>query len=176
VHVTYRSISKGTALAESFGTSGNNETLTVAYPDHDTLMLMHYCAQGNQARLTATEVTDHRIAFRLVEATNVQPGQAILDRLVFEWHGDTLDKTEIYKQSNGTFETTVLHFVRAPKAETPPTPSVAPTPSATTAAAPGATASPAPTGASSGAPTGAPGGKPPAKKPGGRPEDRTQPI
>ncbi|NOU30336.1 MAG: hypothetical protein HOO96_20735, partial [Polyangiaceae bacterium] len=116
--VAYRSLSSDTALAESFGVGSKNETITVVYPDHDTLMLMHYCAQGNQARLTATEVTEHRVAFRLVEVTNFQKEQAVLDRLVFEWHGDTMDKTEIYKQSNGSFETTVLHFARlTPRAE-----------------------------------------------------------
>ncbi len=134
--VAYRSLSSDTALAESFGVGSNHETLTVVYPDHDTLMLTHYCAQGNQARLTATEVTEHKVAFRLVEVTNFQKDQAVLDRLVFEWHGDTMDKTEIYKQPNGSFETTVLHFARA-LARSEPAP--APTP---TTPAPSATGAP----------------------------------
>lgn len=148
--VAYRTLSSDTALAESFGVGSKNETLTVVYPDHDTLMLMHYCAQGNQARLTATEVTEHKVAFRLVEVTNFQKDQAVLDRLVFEWHGDTMDKTEIYKQPNGSFETTVLHFARiVPRAEVAPPPSAAPTAPAEAATA---TSAPATSASASAAP------------------------
>ncbi len=164
--VAYRSLSSDTALAESFGVGSNHETITVVYPDHDTLMLMHYCAQGNQARLTATEVTEHKVAFRLVEVTNFQKEQAVLDRLVFEWHGDTMDKTEIYKQPNGSFETTVLHFARVvPRAEPAPPASAAPNASAAASTPPTAPlpGTPAPSGSASTPPTPAATGSAPRK-------------
>ena len=38
------------------------ETMTVFHPDHDDLVLTHYCAQGNQPRLRVAELTKGAVA------------------------------------------------------------------------------------------------------------------
>jgi hypothetical protein len=53
IKVSYKLISGGSALLEDFVTSNGKETVTVYHPDGLSLLLTHYCAQGNQARLRA---------------------------------------------------------------------------------------------------------------------------
>lgn len=50
---SYRSVSNGSALVETFTSSSGKETLSVYHHDGPALMLTHYCAQGNQVRLRA---------------------------------------------------------------------------------------------------------------------------
>ena len=54
---SYRSVSNGSALVETFTSSSGKETLSVYHHDGPALMLTHYCAQGNQVRLRATMAT-----------------------------------------------------------------------------------------------------------------------
>src|SRR5262245_7254411 len=53
---TFRLVSNGSALVESFVTPSGRETVSVYHRDHDRLMLTHYCGQGNQPRLRAAVV------------------------------------------------------------------------------------------------------------------------
>lgn len=86
--------------------------MSVYHADGRGLMLTHYCAQGNQARLRATSITGGRVSFSQIDATNVSEDQSVLHDLVFALGPDTLERTEIYRAHDGTTETTVLHFVR----------------------------------------------------------------
>ena len=119
--VGYRVVSRGSALLETFGAAVDRQTLTVYHPDGPALMLTHYCGQGNQARLRATEVSPSRVRFEHVDATNVAAGGSVLHVLTFALGDETLDRGEVYRAADGSEETTHYHFVRSaePTAATP---------------------------------------------------------
>ncbi len=112
LEISYRVVSHGTALLETFGAAAADQTLSVYHPDGRSLMLTHYCAQGNQVRLRATEASADRITFRYIDATNVDAKQSVMHELVFALGPDTLDRTEVYRELDGTAHTSVVHLVR----------------------------------------------------------------
>ena len=109
---SFRVVSASSALVESFVTSSHRETLSVYYPDGGSLLLTHYCAQGNQPRLRATEISDDAVVFRFVDATNVRESQSVLVEKRLHLSGDTLEQTEIYRNPDGTIESTLFRFAR----------------------------------------------------------------
>lgn len=112
IGAAYRTISKGSALVETFTSASGNETMTVMHRDGAGLMATHYCAQGNQARLRATETTADRVVFELVDVTNAGPEQSVMVKLVFQLRPDGFDQESAYRDAKGTVESTTLHFVR----------------------------------------------------------------
>jgi hypothetical protein len=114
IKVSYRVISGGSALLETFTTASGKETATVYHTDGDGLMLTHYCAQGNQARLRATEAAPQRIVFTLESATNVKPDQGVMNEMILTFKDGAFDQETLYKSPQGD-DRTVLHFTRAPK-------------------------------------------------------------
>jgi hypothetical protein len=112
VEVSYRVVSRGSSILETYGAAAERQTLSVYHPDGRTLMLTHYCGQGNQVRLRASEASPDRVTFQYLDATNVGAGQSVMHTLVFVLGRDTLDRTEIYRALDGTAETSVMHFVR----------------------------------------------------------------
>jgi pimeloyl-ACP methyl ester carboxylesterase len=123
--VSYRLISGESALVEDWEAGTPHETETVFHPDHADLLLVHYCAQGNQPRLRATSATADSVTFSFVDATNRDPSQAVLVDRTLVFTGDTLDDTEAYRQPDGHVETTTYHFTRAPSAAASPEPAPA---------------------------------------------------
>lgn len=112
IGAAYRTISKGSALVETFTSASGNETMTVMHRDGATLMATHYCAQGNQARLRATETTADRVVFEFVDVTNEGPEQSVMVKLVFQLRPDGFDQESSYRDKSGAVEATTLHFVR----------------------------------------------------------------
>jgi hypothetical protein len=111
--VAYKLISSDSALVESWGVGSGHETMTVFHPDHDDLVLTHYCAQGNQPRLRAVTASPDTVVFRFSDVTNLGPGQAMLVERTLHVAGDAFDVTEVYKQPDGSPESTTYHFARA---------------------------------------------------------------
>jgi hypothetical protein len=111
--VSYKLISGGSTLVETWGVGSGKETMTVFHPNHDELVMTHYCAQGNQPRLRAASADD-AIRFRFVDATNIEPSQAVLVERTLRFGADAFDDTEVYKQPDGTVESTTYHFTRSP--------------------------------------------------------------
>ena len=113
ITVSYRVVSNGSALVETFTSSSGKETISVYHRDGRALMLTHYCAQGNQARLKAIEATKERIVFAYLDATNVTEEQDVMQRLAIALRPDGFDQETVYRLPSGEQETTVLHFFRA---------------------------------------------------------------
>ncbi|MBX3189661.1 MAG: hypothetical protein KF819_21735 [Labilithrix sp.] len=113
ITVSYRLVSNGSALVETFTTASGKETLSVYHRSGRELMLTHYCAQGNQARLKATEARDDRVVFDFLDATNVSDEQGVMHRLSFALRGDGFDQTSVYAKAKGERDSTTLRFVRA---------------------------------------------------------------
>jgi hypothetical protein len=112
--VSFKLISGGSVLVEHWGAGTEHETETLIHPDHDALMLTHYCAQGNQPRLRASEVTADAVLFRWFDATNHTADQAMLVEQTLRFLEDgSLEDVEVYRASDGTEERTVNHFTRA---------------------------------------------------------------
>jgi hypothetical protein len=112
IQTAYRSVSRGSALVETFTSASGKETISVYHRDGGALMLTHYCAQGNQARLKATEATRERVVFTFLDATNVAPGQGVMKRLVFVFRPDGFDQESVYREPDGTDASTTLRFFR----------------------------------------------------------------
>jgi hypothetical protein len=109
---SFRLVSSDSALVETYVTSSHRETISVYHPDHDRLLLTHYCAQGNQPRLVAVAATDESVVFRFLDVTNMAQGQAVLVEKDLVVRTDALEQTEIYRQPDGTLEKTLLQFSR----------------------------------------------------------------
>ena len=112
LEVGYRVVSHGTALLETFGGDPAQQTLSVYHPDGASMLLTHYCAQGNQVRLRASAVAPGRVAFRYLDASNVDPAMSVMHELVFVLGPGTLERTEVYQAHDGARDTSVLRFVR----------------------------------------------------------------
>ena len=112
IETSYRVVSKGSALVETFTSTSGKETVTVYHRDGRALMLTHYCAQGNQARLKATEATREKVVFMFLDATNVGGDQGVMQKLVFNFRPDGFDQETVYREPSGQRETTTLHFFR----------------------------------------------------------------
>jgi pimeloyl-ACP methyl ester carboxylesterase len=117
--VAYRLVAGESALVEDWGPGTAHETETVFHPDHADVLLVHYCAQGNQPRLRATAATADSVVFSFVDVTNRAPSQAMLVERRLRFAGDAFDDTEVYAQPDGTAETTTYHFTRASPSAAP---------------------------------------------------------
>ncbi len=111
--VTFKVVSNGSALVETYGVGGAHETVTVFYRDHADLWLTHYCAQGNEPRLRATLATTSDVVLHFVDATNVLPHQGVMMERRLHLGVDAFDLTETYRGEDGSPEVTTLHFVRS---------------------------------------------------------------
>jgi hypothetical protein len=71
--ISYKSISRNSALVETFGNPAGAVTETVYHLDGDSLMATHYCAQGNQPRLRLQkDSTANMLHFAFFDATNLK--------------------------------------------------------------------------------------------------------
>src|SRR5687768_12580872 len=63
ITASYRLVSKGSVIVETFTSASGKETISVYHRDKKTLVATHYCAQGNQPRLRAVEARRERVVF-----------------------------------------------------------------------------------------------------------------
>jgi hypothetical protein len=112
IATSYRVVSNSSALVETFTSASGKETLSVYHRDGRALMLTHYCAQGNQARLKAIEATNEKVVFTFLDATNVTDQQGVMHRLAFLFRPDGFDQESTYRNGRGEEDATTLHFVR----------------------------------------------------------------
>jgi len=80
--VTFRATSAGSAIMSEI--QGPENMISMFHLDGDRLMMTHYCATGNQPRMTGTMSPDGKtLTFNFLDATNVlstQPGH--MERVV----------------------------------------------------------------------------------------------
>lgn len=70
--LTYRFISRDTALVEVYGDPQKQTTETIYHADGSNLMATHYCARGNQPRLKVKEARNKNIlVFDFLDVTNL---------------------------------------------------------------------------------------------------------
>jgi hypothetical protein len=116
--ISYRIISRGTALVETFGNPATGMTETLYHRAGPNLMATHYCAQGNQPRLLlAPDSTVSLLHFRFLDVTNLAHSEdSHLVDLKFTIEADgRLRRVETYR-ANGADETSTLLLEREPAA------------------------------------------------------------
>ena len=70
VHVSYKLVSRGTALMEIISNAEEPDMVTMYTPDGTRLLMTHYCSEGNQPRLRAEAANDpKKISFSFVDAS-----------------------------------------------------------------------------------------------------------
>ncbi len=114
IKASYRWSANNTVLVQTYVTASGKETLTLFHADGAALVAVHYCAQGNQPRLTLQpDSTPARLVFVFRDATNLaSPAASHLVRLAI-----TMDGTNAYTlletyEENGTPDHTTLRFQR----------------------------------------------------------------
>lgn len=112
--LTYRFISKDSALVEVYGDPQRQTTETIYHANGNTLMATHYCARGNQPRLKAIESSDAKIvAFDFMDVTNLvhnNDPHMVGMRFIFI-DKDHFEKEETY-HVNGKAEVSSFSLVR----------------------------------------------------------------
>lgn len=119
LRISYRAISAGTALVETFGNPARGVTETIYHMDNDRLIATHYCAQGNQPRLKLRESQDRRVlVFDFFDATNLPDRRrSHLVRMQFDLiDAKRLRKLEVY-ETNEKEEATTFELVRIDDAD-----------------------------------------------------------
>ena len=84
---TFRVVSNGTALEETFQSENDNQMVTMYTPDGSRVALTHYCSKGNQPKMEtpAETATTDEFAFGFTGAANLaSPEDAHLHRLVLQ--------------------------------------------------------------------------------------------
>jgi len=81
------------------------------HPDGDTVLMTHYCGQGNQALLVAQSSTEDSVVFTRLRATNVGPDQGVMSKLELRLRDDGYEQKETYTAGDQV-ETSTLHFIR----------------------------------------------------------------
>lgn len=108
----------GTVLVESWEKMGLPHSLTLYHRDGTRFIATHYCPQGNQPRLTASQTSPARpgeawsMQFLFRDVTDLGPNEARLHWLRLARVGtDRLNRSERYR-ANGEEEETILELVR----------------------------------------------------------------
>jgi len=101
----------------------------VLHPDGERVLVEHYCAQGNQARLQLVAADADGLRFGELDATNVGTSSVMVE-LVLRWTADGFDQITVYRTPAGERERDTLHFVRQPVE--PPAPGASSAPASST--------------------------------------------
>ena len=103
---SFRMTGDGSAIMSTLGEGTPYEMVTMFHTDGPKVMMTHYCAAHNQPRLKAVESKDpNTIAFEFVDATNLNPGEGHMHRVVFTFDGPD-HHTEDWTSKQGDKETT----------------------------------------------------------------------
>ena len=111
--ISFKEISRGSALVETFGDPAGAVTETIYHLDGAHLLATHYCAQGNQPRLRLSSDDPRAGAtFTFHDVTNLrEPKASHLVRMRIRLDGDRLEKEDVYL-ADGREDATTLTLVR----------------------------------------------------------------
>jgi hypothetical protein len=112
VPVEFCEIAGGSVVLEMFGRAGH-QTATTYHADGAGLVATHYCAQGNQPRLRARHGDAHHVVLVMSDATGVEPGEAVMVELSYDFDADGFTRWEVYRQPDGTLERTTWRYTHA---------------------------------------------------------------
>lgn len=104
--VSYKTTSGGSVVTETLFAGTDHEMVTVYYLDGGKLVLVHYCAVGNQPRmaLAPSSTADHFV-FEFAGGTNLNPQKDMhmhSARLTFEGGDQVVGEWDSYKDGKFT--------------------------------------------------------------------------
>jgi len=101
VKVIYKSSSNGSIVTETLFAGTEHEMITVYYLDQSRLVLVHYCAAGNQPRMALSKKsTPDQLLFDFAGGTNLDASKDVhmhSARIQFESSDSLRDEWESYK-------------------------------------------------------------------------------
>jgi hypothetical protein len=110
IEIELRLVSRDSALVQTWRTR-SGETTSVAHPDREHVLLTHYCAQGNAARLRLVAADDQHVAFEFLDATNLRDS-SVMVRLEWRFTADGYEEVSTYRAPNGALASDTTRFVR----------------------------------------------------------------
>ncbi len=103
--VTYEIVSGGKAVMETRRPVGEPDMVTLFYLDGDVLMLTHFCSDGNQPRMRASDAEHDQLLFEFVDVTNLSdPHDGHMRGLLYIFDdADHLTQTWTWRQDGQEF-------------------------------------------------------------------------
>ena len=106
ITVNYRTTSNGSVLMETLFAGTDHEMVTLYHLEGDQLVLVHYCAMGNQPKMALTQAsTADQLEFDFVGGTNVKPKTDThmhSGRIQFEGKDAVIAEWDTYQQGKKT--------------------------------------------------------------------------
>ena len=115
VGAVFKPTANGSAVREVMMPGSDHEMLNVYHADGDRVLMTHYCAAGNQPRLTIVPAGDDRLELRFESVTNLAHEDANhMHQADFQWHGPNRLTTYWYSKRDGKVseEATVIDLAR----------------------------------------------------------------
>ena len=117
VVVRFRVIAAGSVVVEEWTTSSGRTSMTLFHRDGERLMATHYCPQGNQPRLVASDwMTGDEVALTMQDVTDLSGGESFQHDLAVQFGGcGRVSLTETYWTNEGP-DVATIELVRQPGA------------------------------------------------------------
>jgi len=114
VQVSYELVSSGTVLMERLGSSDEPSMISVYHIDGDSLIMTHYCSEGNQPRMRAALPGEaNRIKFNFFDGTNLgKSSHGHMQSLVVTFEDKDHMRQEWTSRHGGKEATAVFNFAR----------------------------------------------------------------
>ncbi len=114
LRIVFEPTAGGSVIIERWMRGERMHSLTIYHLDGERLIATHYCPQGNQPRLAATDSDNDGIRFTFMDATGLDPNESYQHDLSLERNADgTVSRAETYWGPNGAGEESALTLVRA---------------------------------------------------------------
>ena len=115
LEIVFEITARGKTVVERWETATGLHSMTVYHLDDDTVVATHYCPQGNQPRLETVAGDAGTISFRFRDITDLDPGEAHTQTLVFAPQADgSLKRTEVYLGDDGPQAPGTYTLIKAP--------------------------------------------------------------
>jgi hypothetical protein len=102
VVATYKVTGSGNTVIESLAVATPHEMTTVYHRDGTTLLLTHYCSEGNQPRMRATTVNGNVLDFAFDGGTNIDVATTThMHNMRWEWISNDEVKAVWHNWSKG---------------------------------------------------------------------------
>jgi hypothetical protein len=114
LRIVFEPTAGGSVIIERWMRGEQMHSLTIYHLDGEVLIATHYCPQGNQPRLAATDSGNGEIRFTFLDATGLDSNESYQHDLSIERNADgTVSRAETYWGPDGAGEESTLTLVRA---------------------------------------------------------------
>jgi len=112
--IVFDATAGGSVIVERWMLGERTHSLTLYHLDGDRLLATHYCPQGNQPRLSATDFANGELRFAFLDVTDLDPDESHQHDLAFAWRPDgSVSRSEIYHGPDGARDESTFTLVPA---------------------------------------------------------------